>query len=89
MVQVQDTIATLQFSLPRADYIKLVNIALATVIQNRGIVPNSMIEYAFKAISNSGITSVGVRGRDGCVIVTQRKVPVSCAPSACMSRLQR
>lgn len=35
------------------------------------------LEYAFKAISNSGITSIGVRGKDSCVIVTQHKVPVS------------
>lgn len=36
----------------------------------------SGIEYAFKAISNAGITSIGVRGRDGCAIVTQKKIPV-------------
>jgi 20S proteasome alpha/beta subunit len=41
-----------------------------------GIVFSSNIEYAFKAISNSGITSIGVRGKDSCVVVTQRKVPV-------------
>ena len=32
-------------------------------------------EYAFKAINQSAITSIGLKGKDISVVVTQRKVP--------------
>eukprot|EP00164_Ancoracysta_twista_P001155 GFYU01001517.1.p1 GENE.GFYU01001517.1~~GFYU01001517.1.p1 ORF type:complete len:248 (-),score=86.25 GFYU01001517.1:464-1207(-) len=33
------------------------------------------VEYAFKAVKAAARTSVGVRGKDSCVVVTQKKVP--------------
>lgn len=39
------------------------------------------VEYAFKAINNCGIMSVGVKGRDCAVVACQKKVPVSIAQS--------
>ncbi|RKP17975.1 N-terminal nucleophile aminohydrolase [Rozella allomycis CSF55] len=31
-------------------------------------------EYAFKAINNSGLSSLGLRGKNGCVVITQLKI---------------
>ena len=34
------------------------------------------LEYAFNAIKNFGFTSIGVRGKDSVVVITQKKIPV-------------
>lgn len=33
------------------------------------------VEYAFKAVNASNTTSIGMRGQDACVVITQKKVP--------------
>lgn len=37
---------------------------------------NSFLEYAFKAISNEGLASVGVKGANCAVVISQRKLAV-------------
>ena len=77
-----DSIGTLPFSLPKAGSIKSVSESNDTQYQpltTRWLSfaqnPSFHVEYAFKAVNQGATTSIGVRGTDSAVIITQRKVP--------------
>jgi 20S proteasome subunit alpha 1 len=53
----------LQFSLKKENYSKSVILLLI------------LSEYSFNAVKNSGFTSIGVRGKDSAVVITQKKIP--------------
>ncbi len=58
-------IRKLQFSPKKENYFKLVNFFL------------NIVEYSFNAVKNCGVTSLGVRGENSVVVITQKKIPVN------------
>lgn len=45
------------------------------------------VEYAFKAIKSENLTSIGIRGSDSAVVITQRKIPDKLVDPASVTRL--
>ena len=54
-----------------------------------GIFLFSSIEYAFKAINQGGMTSIGVKGKDSAVVITQKKIPDKLLDPSSVSHLHK
>jgi hypothetical protein len=63
---------TSQSSRTRGGYIKSVWISVLYGIQ----LTHDFQEYAFKAITAANIMSIGIKGKDCAVVISQKKVPV-------------
>jgi 20S proteasome subunit alpha 1 len=47
------------------------------------------VEYAFKAVKTSGLTSVAIRGKDSCVVVGQKRVPDKLIDASSVSNIYK